>query len=123
MNINQAKNIIAALADGINPVTGKVLPDNDSCNQPQVIRALHSVLAVLGENEKAAQSIIVDKPDNAGKSWTKEDEETLCEMFDSSCAPDTISQYFKRTDRAIAARLVKLGKIADRDDWMLRLKD
>ncbi len=40
MNIENAKKIIKDLADGIDPVTGKNLPTYDSCNQPDVIRAL-----------------------------------------------------------------------------------
>lgn len=33
MDINQAKEMLYALADGVNPVTGEILPPEDSCNQ------------------------------------------------------------------------------------------
>lgn len=47
MDILRAKEILASLADGINPVTGEVLPPYDSCNQGDVLRALNTVLDYL----------------------------------------------------------------------------
>lgn len=52
MDISRAKIIVEALADGINPVTGEVLPTEDSCNQPDVIRALNAVLKQLDVKPK-----------------------------------------------------------------------
>jgi hypothetical protein len=36
----EAKEIIEALANGINPETGEILPAQSNFNSPQVIRAL-----------------------------------------------------------------------------------
>ena len=36
------------LADGINLVTGEVLPENDNCDQIEIVRALNSVLRHIG---------------------------------------------------------------------------
>ena len=44
MDICHAKELLTVLADGINPLTGEVLPSSDSCNQVEVVRALHAVL-------------------------------------------------------------------------------
>ena len=44
MNIVRAKEMIISLADGINPVTGEVLSEKDSCNQIEVVRALYTIL-------------------------------------------------------------------------------
>ena len=49
MEMQQAREILAALADGRDPATGKALPSQDSCNQAQVVRALYTVLAALPE--------------------------------------------------------------------------
>ena len=36
MDILRAKELLAALADGVNPFTGEILPDDDSCNQAEI---------------------------------------------------------------------------------------
>lgn len=76
MDIFRAKEIMKCLADGVNPLTGEVLPPEDSCNQPEVIRAFHVILSVLPEKKQKSQS------ENAGKPWTSEDERVLAAMYD-----------------------------------------
>ena len=115
MDIQRAKEVLTILADGIHPITGEILPPEDSCNHPEVIRALYIVLASLKEGKASCPSL----PKNAGKPWTKEDEKTLCEMFDQGKNAKEISEFFKRTSGGIAARLVKLGKISDRSHFIL----
>ena len=39
MDIIRAKEIIAALAEGVDPTTGEVLPDNSVCNKGEIVRA------------------------------------------------------------------------------------
>ena len=48
MDITYAKELLEMLADGVNPITGEVLPESDSCNQPDIIRALHLAVAQAG---------------------------------------------------------------------------
>ena len=105
----RAKEIIKCLADGVNPLTGEVLPPEDSCNQPEVIRAFHVILSVLPEKKQKSQ------PENAGKPWTSEDERVLAAMYDEGKTRKEICEYFKRSTGGIVARLVRLGKISDRD--------
>ena len=52
MDIQKAKEILSILADGINPITGEALATYDSCNQADVVRALHSVLMELDKQPK-----------------------------------------------------------------------
>ena len=113
MDLQRAKEILAILADGIDPVTGEVLPAEDSCNHPEVVRALHAILS----DKKAEQKPIRSLPENAGKPWTSEDDAILCEMYDRGDSPKSISVFFKRTSGSIAARLVRLGKITERAQW------
>lgn len=56
------------------------------------------------------------QPENAGKPWTKEDDEILCQMFETGCTSKEICNHFGRTKGAIAARLVRIGKIGERAD-------
>ena len=113
MDTTYAKELLEILADGVNPITGEVLPNSDSCNQPDIIRALHLAVAQLEKEIRKVNRL----PANAGKPWTSEDEETLCRMFNNGCSKKDICSFFKRTESAIAARLVHLGKIQNRDEF------
>lgn len=113
MDIIRAKEILETLADGVNPVTGEVLPEWDSCNQVEIVRALHMVLKSLESVQGKPQR---PQAENAGKPWAKEDEEILCQMFETGCTSKEICNHFGRTKGAIAARLVRLGKIEERAD-------
>ncbi len=52
MDIERAKELISSPAGGINPLTGEVLSEGDSCNQVEMVRALHTVLRELGRLPK-----------------------------------------------------------------------
>ena len=114
MDIIRAKEIIDGLANGVNPLTGEVLPPEDSCNQPDVVRALHAILSVLSEKKKKA------RPENAGKPWTSEDDRILATMYDEGKTRKEICEHFKRSTGGIASRLVRLGKIPDRETFRKR---
>ena len=106
MEMQQAREILAALADGRDPATGKALPSQDSCNQAQVVRALYTVLAALPEMDaetdemergEAQEAPEAEQASNAGEPWT-------------------LAKKHRRTRGAIASRLVRLGVIACRRD-------
>lgn len=44
MDIIRAKEIVSALAEGIDPTTGEILPENSVYNKGEVVRALYAVL-------------------------------------------------------------------------------
>lgn len=114
MDIQRAKELLTLLSDGVNPLTGEILAEDDSCNQVEIVRALNTVLRHLdNQSDKPSKHL----PENAGKPWTEEDEEVLCRMFEQGCTRKEICNYFKRSTGAIAARLVKLGKISERDEF------
>ena len=116
MDVSHAKELLEVLADGVNPLTGEVLARDDSCNQPDIIRALHVAVKQLEKGAKRARSL----PENAGKPWTEEDERTLARMFDQHYSKKEICAYFKRTEGSIAARLVRMGKIQSRYEMYYR---
>ena len=120
MDIQRAKNILEVLADGINPITGELLPMIDSCNQVEVVRALHTVLKELKEEKPKQKNPLVE---NAGKPWSKEEEENLCRMFDEGRSQGEIARQLKRTRGAIKARLVAMGKIQEEQiPWTPKMK-
>lgn len=110
MDIQRAKELLTVLSDGVNPLTGEVLPEDDSCNQVEIVRALNTVLRVLDSQLKKPNKLSLE---NAGKPWTKEDEEVLERMFEAGCTRKEICHHFKRSSGAIVARLVKMGIISE----------
>ena len=102
------------LADGVNPLTGELLSDNDTCNQPDIIRALHVAGAQLEKAEKRASKPL---PENSGKPWTEADDKTLFRMYEQGVSRKEICEYFKRSSGGIASRLVRLGAIQSRDEF------
>lgn len=111
MDISYAKRLLETLADGVNPLTGEILAQNDSCNQVEIVRAIYALLAAVPDEKT--------KPvhENAGKPWTTEDDDLLCRMFDEGKTKKEICEYFKRSSGAISARLMRLGKITNRDAY------
>ena len=107
MDIARAKELLSALADGIDPFTGELLPQNHVFNQHEMIRAFHEVLNVIPCPKKKSL------PRNAGKPWTEIEEEKLLDEFDSGMTTSAIAKEHGRSRGAIESRLVALGKISD----------
>ena len=87
MDIQRAKELLAVLSDGVNPLTGEVLPEDDSCNQVEIVRALNTVLRYL---DNQPQKSTKPSPDNAEKPWTVKDEDALSRMFDQGYSQNGI---------------------------------
>jgi len=104
MDIVRAKEIVSALADGIDPTTGEVLPEDSIYNKGEIIRALYTVLSSL-ESANPKKKL----PKNAGKPWTTEADAELRACFESGMSKKEISAKFERTSGSIASRLAHLG--------------
>ncbi len=108
----EANKIIDALANGIDPETGEILPSQSTFNSPQVIRALFVAMSAL---ERAARRADRDNslPKNAGRSWSDEEDKQLLAIFDSGTPAKEIALRHFRSLGAITSRLVRLGRIKD----------
>lgn len=105
MDVARAKELLSVLADGIDPFTGEILPQDHICNRPEMIRAFHAVLSAIPPSKKN------HLPHNAGKPWTQAEEEKLLGEFDSGMTTIAIAKAHGRSKGAIESRLVALGKI------------
>ena len=76
MDVQRAKELLAVLADGVDPLTGEVLPDDHVCNKGEIVRALHCAVEELSRRRKKPL------PENNGKPWTEELDDELCRLFD-----------------------------------------
>ena len=103
MDINRAREIVAILAEGIDPTTGEVLSDDNVCNKPEVLRALYTVLKHTEYYRRQAE--------NAGKPWTEEEDALLAELYKSGSTVKELKERFKRTSGSIRSRLERLGLI------------
>lgn len=119
----QAKNVVAALAKGINPLTGEVLPAHSPYNEPEIIRALFTVLnprqLLTGKKSpemKMEENIANNRPRNAGLPWTKENRKKLAKQFGEGLSLHDLANEFERTPGAIQSELVRQG-LMDRPDF------
>ena len=103
MDIDRAREIVSSLADGIDPLTGEVLPSDHICYLGEVVRAFYTLLYDKGSTQKRL------KPENARIPWTTETDDELRRMYEKGMDIGEISKHFGRTAGAIKSRLDKLG--------------
>ncbi|GAB3773932.1 hypothetical protein GCM10028796_47360 [Ramlibacter monticola] len=115
MDLQIARQIIDALAQGIHPVTGEAMPEDSPYNAPPVIRALHAVSRAL---EEAPEGPATEEarpraapPPNAGKRWSPQEDSALEIAFDAGIPLKQVAQELGRTSFAVEQRLIRLGKV------------
>ncbi len=107
MDIPETLKIVRALANGVDPETGKNLEENSTCRRPLVIKALNRAIGALVQEQKREQR----KPANAFRAWTRAEDAQVCEQVRNGKDFHDIAKAHNRTVPSIVARLVKLGKI------------
>lgn len=112
MQSTEARQLLETLTNGVDPETGELLPSDNVCAQPTVIRALFRAIGALQAIEKreARQRSL---PDNAGKSWSASEDDTLRAAFDAGIDIKELATQHGRTEGAIASRLVRVGRITE----------
>ena len=119
MELDEAKEIVRALADGVDPTTGEVLPQESPYNDPSVIRALFKVIESTRTAKKPTKTneqrqqdnIDSEKPKNAGLPWTDELKAELASKYRSGVSIDEICKQYERTKGAIVSELTKQGLV------------
>jgi hypothetical protein len=110
MEIQEALRIMRALADGINPETGEALMANALYQDAPVVRAFHRAVGALEYLQKREHARKTPPP-NAGKSWSRAEDQQVCEELRRGIDFYQIAKMHNRSIGSIVARLVKLGKI------------
>ena len=117
--------IVEALANGIDPITGEILPSESPYNHPDVIRALFTTLDLMKNPEKKApkvkktpeqkqaENIENGLPRNAGLPWTDEQRADLAQQFSSGEEIKMLAEIHGRTNGAITSELKKQGLIEE----------
>ena len=80
MELNESRNIVKTLAQGVHPTTGEVFSPDSPYNDPLVIRALFTVHDFVRQakkpkmtaGEKRRANLEFGRPGNAGLPWSEE---------------------------------------------------
>ena len=130
MNAKDAYTLLETLMDGVNPITGELLPEDHVCHEPAVLRALHKALVALQECESNTQITppeteqVSQKPERkraagrerAGEAWSREEEAQLWDLWKNGATKNEIAKLLQRSSWAIHRRLERLGLLEERND-------
>lgn len=108
MQSSRAVEILKALIEGIDPLSGASLPDGSALHHAEVLRALLAAVAALEQSAARAQRR-AQLPDNVGRAWSEAEQAGLVAAFEAGQTPAALAEKHRRTVRAIEARLERLG--------------
>src|SRR5579864_8036307 len=80
-----AIKLIQSLADGIDPITGEILPVSSSLSDPRMIRAFFAAVRAREYVENRTEKRLVqhnNKHSNAGNAWSSEEEALLVQELE-----------------------------------------
>lgn len=105
MDKNKVIDILSALAEGIDPYTGEMFPDNSPYNNADTVRALFlAIETIKGTKTKKPKS---EDLENSGKPWPEQEDEDLKNAFLDGEDVKSLATKHKRTKGAIQSRLEK----------------
>ena len=110
MELSAALPILRSLADGVNPNTGEVFPNESPYSEPQTLRAIFAGMGLV-EKELERAKRLERLPKNFGKPWSEEEDDVLRGNFESGTTMQEIARRHSRTVSGVRLRLEKLGVI------------
>lgn len=129
MELQKSVETLQALANGVNPTTGELIPIDAPYNNPEIIRALFACLEQLKAppkrskhtpEEKQADNISKGLPRNAGMPWTDSLKQELEGDFKAGMAPSSLAEKYQRTSGSIVHELKKQGLITEEEAKTMR---
>jgi hypothetical protein len=106
MNDSDARDIVQALADGIDPVTGEQLPQADRWREQQVDWALRIAADHLEALAERTARILKDHP-RAGQLWSPEEDDRLVHEYRRGLSVEEMAEKHQRTRGAIRSHLMR----------------
>ena len=115
MELNESRNIVKTLAQGIHPTTGEAFPEESPYNDPEVIRALFSILEFVKQTKKPKKSVEerrrenleIGRPINSGLPWTEEDRVTVRSGFQEGTTVEKLAATLGRSSGSIVAEVIR----------------
>jgi hypothetical protein len=115
MELTQTRHIVKTLAQGVHPSTGEVFPPESPYNDPEVIRALFSILEFVKQSktprksieERRQQNLDIGRPRNSGLPWTEEDRAIVRSGFQEGKTIEKLAAELDRSTSAIVAEVIR----------------
>jgi len=116
-----ARTLVETLSKGIDPISGRALPDDHCCVNEELQEALTLVLencsiesneqylARMKEEKKAKRKENAIRYPRAGEPWTREEEARLVHLHNSGKNQYQIANILHRAPGAIYGKLKSLG--------------
>jgi len=110
MRDQQARQILQALVNGVDPFTQHDLAPGTILQHADVIRAMLAGCSAL-EERASRPGRRKHQPGTVGKAWTPEEQDQLVEAFRSGEDLEQVAARHGRTTRGVESRLEMLGVI------------
>ena len=115
MELTESRNIVKTLAQGVHPATGEVFPPDSPYNDPEVIRALFSVLEFVKHarkprktiEERRKDNLEIGRPMNAGLPWIEEDRTIVRSGFQEGTSIKKLAATLGRSSASIVAEVIR----------------
>ena len=107
----EVRRILVALAQGLDPATGRPFAPESPLAAPAVLEALVSALGAV-EQRSATAARHAARPANGGRPWSESEDAELTAGFDAGTAVGDLARRHGRSAAGIEARLEKLGRLA-----------
>jgi hypothetical protein len=115
MELNESRNIVRTLAQGVHPTTGEVFPPESPYNDPEVIRALFAILECVKQlrrpgkslDERRRENVEVGRPVNSGLPWTEEDRAVVKSGFQEGMTIEKLAATLGRSSGSIVAEVIR----------------
>ena len=115
MELNESRQIVNTLAQVIDHATGEVFPPESPYNDPEVIRALYSILESVkfarrprkSVEERRRDNLEFGRPKNSGLPWTDEDRALIRTGFQEGMAVEKLAGTLDRSSGAIVAEIIR----------------
>ncbi|HEY7640893.1 MAG TPA: hypothetical protein VH814_14295 [Steroidobacteraceae bacterium] len=111
MDEARALTIVAALASGVDPLSGELFAADSPYQAPDVIRALYSAVRALEAAGRRRTRGPRAATSNAGKPWSDDEDRQLLSGFDDGRPLAELAQAHGRTRGGIQARLIRHGRL------------
>jgi hypothetical protein len=115
MELNKSRNIVKTLAQGIHPTTGEAFPAESPYNDPDVTRALFSILEFVKQakkprksvDERRKQNLEFGRPVNSGLPWSDEDRLVVRSGFREGMTVEKLAAKLGRSSGSIVAEVIR----------------
>jgi hypothetical protein len=115
MDDTTAANLIKSFAMRTPGTFDPVKPESMPVVDAQLAQALHCAAEALESRARLAARRGNVPARNAGKPWTSDEDERLLTAFDGGATLDVLAENHQRTRTGIEARLVRYGRLDERD--------